>query len=379
MAVRIRPVPGWLALSSSAGSVAPGASAELIATATPAGLPSGTYRRRVTIASDDSDTPTHQVDVVLTVDNPNAPSAAGASLVVVRDTPAPVLLGGSDADGDPLTWAIIVEPQHGVLTGTAPALTYIPDAGYLGPDAFAFVASDGERSSAPAMILLDVQRSRLGPPVADPDDLILDEDTPGTLILTATDPDGDPVFWRIVVPPAHGTARVGGSELTVEPDGDWHGSDVVLVEPLDADSAGAAVAIAITVLPRPDAPVLEDLAATATAGLTAVLAPVAHDADGDALVLEIVTPPAHGNAVVDGLTIRYTAEAGYAGADALTVLARDPGSLTSEPATMAVTVTARPAPTQQPAAGGGGSGGCGAGAVGLLAIAGFGLMRRRRR
>ena len=36
------------------------------------------------------------------------------------------------------------DPLHGTLSGTAPNLTYTPDANYHGSDSFLFKANDGE-------------------------------------------------------------------------------------------------------------------------------------------------------------------------------------------------------------------------------------------
>ncbi|MBI2925529.1 MAG: VCBS repeat-containing protein [Verrucomicrobia bacterium] len=54
-----------------------------------------------------------------------------------------ILLTGSDPDGDPLTYIIASPPTNGVLRGTAPALTYIPNDMCYGADGFEFRTSDG--------------------------------------------------------------------------------------------------------------------------------------------------------------------------------------------------------------------------------------------
>jgi hypothetical protein len=66
-------------------------------------------------------------------------------------------LTGTDPDGDALTYAIVDQPTHGTLSGTAPEVTYTPDAGYTGADSFTFTVSDGEFTSDPATISIDVQ------------------------------------------------------------------------------------------------------------------------------------------------------------------------------------------------------------------------------
>jgi uncharacterized delta-60 repeat protein len=73
----------------------------------------------------------------------NAPVSYGQSLFTNEEFAIGITLTGSDADGNPLTYYIVTPPAHGVLTGTAPNLTYTPSAGYIGADRFTFKVNDG--------------------------------------------------------------------------------------------------------------------------------------------------------------------------------------------------------------------------------------------
>ncbi len=73
---------------------------------------------------------------------PNYPPAAlDAVLFTNQDTSLSIQLGASDPETDSLTYTVGV-PAHGMLTGSAPDLTYQPAPGYLGPDAFSFYVTD---------------------------------------------------------------------------------------------------------------------------------------------------------------------------------------------------------------------------------------------
>ena len=72
-----------------------------------------------------------------------APVANDAKVAAAEDTPVPITLTASSANGNPLTYAVLTQPIHGTLTGTAPNLTYTPHAHYLGTDSFTFKANDG--------------------------------------------------------------------------------------------------------------------------------------------------------------------------------------------------------------------------------------------
>ena len=47
-------------------------------------------------------------------------------------------LTGSDIENNPLTYAVVTNPSHGNLTGSAPDLVFTPAAGYSGQDSFTF-------------------------------------------------------------------------------------------------------------------------------------------------------------------------------------------------------------------------------------------------
>ena len=65
---------------------------------------------------------------------------------------------GRDADGDPLTFTVLVGPTSGTLVlnpdGT---FTYTPDANFTGVDSFSFIANDGTDDSNEGTFTLDVQ------------------------------------------------------------------------------------------------------------------------------------------------------------------------------------------------------------------------------
>ncbi len=67
-----------------------------------------------------------------------------------------ITLTGSDPDEDPLTFDVATQPTDGVLSGTAPNLTYTPDPGFEGADSFTFTVSDANNTSAPATVDINV-------------------------------------------------------------------------------------------------------------------------------------------------------------------------------------------------------------------------------
>jgi hypothetical protein len=84
---------------------------------------------------------------------PAPPTCAAVSASTLEGTPVRVTLAGADTNvGDTLTYTT-TPPAHGKLSGTAPALTYTPDAGYTGADSFTYTANDGTSSCDPAGVV----------------------------------------------------------------------------------------------------------------------------------------------------------------------------------------------------------------------------------
>ena len=85
----------------------------------------------------------------------DAPVALDGTTSTSANTPVTVTLQGTDVDGDALTFTV-AQPAHGVVTGTPPDVTYTPEPGFSGADAFTFTASDGTATSTAATIAVTV-------------------------------------------------------------------------------------------------------------------------------------------------------------------------------------------------------------------------------
>ncbi|MEW6290333.1 MAG: Ig-like domain-containing protein [Thermodesulfobacteriota bacterium] len=80
----------------------------------------------------------------------------GDSLYAMPETggEVPVTLSAKDDDGDTVTYEVTTPPQHGRLSGDAPALVYLPNNDFPGEDRFEYKASDGKESSALAKVII---------------------------------------------------------------------------------------------------------------------------------------------------------------------------------------------------------------------------------
>ncbi|MBN1674218.1 MAG: hypothetical protein JXR37_24425 [Kiritimatiellae bacterium] len=94
----------------------------------------------------------------LTVSSVNdAPVAPAQYVLVATNTGRQLELAATDADGDALTFHVTADPTNGVLSGTPPALTYVPGTDFAGGDAFTFEACDAVSTSAPATVWIEVR------------------------------------------------------------------------------------------------------------------------------------------------------------------------------------------------------------------------------
>jgi cysteine-rich repeat protein len=104
----------------------------------------------------------HVTVTVAAVNDP--PLAVSASVSTDQNVAKPIALSGSDIEGAALTFAAVATPTHGQLgafTPTGPnsaTVVYTPNNGYFGSDSFSFRTHDGQNSSAPAVVNIDVVR-----------------------------------------------------------------------------------------------------------------------------------------------------------------------------------------------------------------------------
>ena len=177
--------------------------------------------------------------------------------------------------------SIVAQPANGTLSGTAPNVTYTPNANFNGADSFTFTVSDGLATSAEASVSIDIGASD-DPPTAEDQSVSTQVDVAVPITLTGSDPDGDPLTFAIVTGPANGSLSGGldGDELvTYTPNAGSTASDsfTFVVNDGTQDSALATVSITINVLAFTDITVSADTAGPDIGGHGVMFA----DADDD--------------------------------------------------------------------------------------------------
>ncbi len=185
--------------------------------------------------------------VSISVTAPNVPPVANAQSVTTNeDTTKGIVLSGSDADGDPLTYQVTANPSHGSLSGTKPNLTYTPSANYNGSDSFTFKVNDGQADSAPATVSITVIAVN-DAPAASAQSLSTSCNTPKAITLAGSDVDDDPLAFLVGTGPAHGALSGTPPALTYTPATGYSGADSFTFTVYDGQLSSAPASVNLTV------------------------------------------------------------------------------------------------------------------------------------
>jgi Tol biopolymer transport system component len=259
----------------------------------------------------------------------DAPLATAQSVDAFEDAPRAITLTGIDFDGDALTYAIAMGPQHGTLSGTPPAVTYTPAANYNGPDQFTFAVSDGVSTSPSVAVSLTVAPVDDAPTIAGAA-LSGNEGENIPLALPATDIDGDVLTYTVATAPAKGSINGSGATLSYN-SADGNGNFTFALTASDGHSTSAPATFTVAVAPVADAPLATDDIGIATPDQSLRLSVLANDSDvdGDTMSLQSVGTPLHGTVTMDGDDVAYKTTPGNTASDKFTYTIADSTGFTS--------------------------------------------------
>jgi len=281
---------------------------------------------------------------------PNNPPIAYAQAVVTnQNVPVSITLVSSDVDGDSLDYTVMSDPSDGVLTGTAPSLTYTPDTDYFGSDSFTFKANDDEDDSNTATVSITVNAPS-GTPVAYNQSVSTDEDTPVSITLVGSDPDDDSLSYIIVSSPDDGVLTGTAPSLTYTPDDDFNGIDSFTFKVNDGSEDSNTATVSLTIDAVNDAPVASDQSVTTDEDVPASITLVGTDVDDDDIVYTIASSPSDGSLTGTAPNLIYTPDADFTGSDSFTFNVND-GEYVSNTGTVTITVEVASEPVVDPSYG----------------------------
>ncbi|PIP87317.1 hypothetical protein COW81_00815 [Candidatus Campbellbacteria bacterium CG22_combo_CG10-13_8_21_14_all_36_13] len=159
----------------------------------------------------------------------------------------------TDSDSDPLTFAVVTAPSHGVVTignvvsgSTTYNAIYTPNANYNGSDSFTYKANDGAADSNVSTVSITVTPVNDNPVLATVPSQAVAEGQIKTITLVGSDADGDNVSVSIL----SGTpsfVTISGMVLRISPLAGNAGSYTVGLGISDGNGGGNGTSFALTV------------------------------------------------------------------------------------------------------------------------------------
>lgn len=181
------------------------------------GADSFTFSVADTWATSDAATETIEVNTRPTVTSFTVYAPPGGTKVIT--------LVGADADRDPISYVLLSLPAHGTLSDAGEEVTedqlpytladygsgveYAPVTGYAGTDSFHYEVADGIESSTLGIVSIAIN----SPPVGADGAAIADSTGKASVVLAATDADGDTLAITFASLPTHGSISVGGNKI----------------------------------------------------------------------------------------------------------------------------------------------------------------------
>ncbi|MFC1634240.1 Ig-like domain-containing protein [Planctomycetota bacterium] len=188
----------------------------------------------------------------------DVPTAKDINVELKEDASVPITLSGIDPEGDPLTFRVVKDPNHGRLSGETPNLTYTPNPNFSGLDSFSFIVNDGKTLSKPCIVTISVT-SVNDPPVAKDDSITTQEDAPAIIDVLANDIEIDDEALKIsrVTQGTNGSVTINTDDtLTYQPHSEFHGEDQFTYTMIDEEGEMNTATVKVVVSEMDDLPTI---------------------------------------------------------------------------------------------------------------------------
>lgn len=287
-------------------------------------------------------------DAAITTATANRPPVVESlALSTPRDTAIAATLNGADMEGKPITYAIVTQPGSGTLSGSAPNLTYTPNASFTGTDTFTFKVNDGELDSATESVIINVMAppGENNAPVANAQTVSALTAQAKSITLTGSDADGDSLTFTVVTQPANGALSGTAPTLSYTSNVDFVGNDNFTFKVNDGKVDSPVVTVTINVTKEPpvdpvnNAPTANADTVTTQQGGNIAITLGGADPDGDTVTFIIVTQPSNGTLTGSAPNLTYTPNPGFVGTDSFTYKVND-GAADSATVTVSIVVEA---------------------------------------
>ena len=258
------------------------------------------------------------------------------------------LTGTSPIPGDVLKFSVVGLPQHGKLINpTSNSVAYTPNPGFSGTDSFTYKATDSHGvSSKIAKVAITVNAPP--PPTAYSKTIQTNAGTLVQITTTGTSPiPGDVLKFSVVGLPQHGKLiNPTSNSVAHTPNPGFSGTDSFTYKATDGQAVSSNIAtVAITVNAPPPPTAYSKTIQTNAGTLVQITTTGTSPIPGDVLKFSVVGLPQHGKLInPTSNSVAYTPNPGFSGTDSFTYKATDSHGVSSNIATVSITVNAPPPP-----------------------------------
>ncbi len=275
---------------------------------------------------------------LIAVNQPNRPPVPDRTPVVTQeDRAVDFSLAAVDPDEDPLTFRILVQPAHGLLTGDPPHLRYAPIADYFGSDRFMYEVTDGRLGSGETEQVIKISALN-DAPLADTQTLSTAEDLALPIRLSGSDVEGEALSFEVLDSPVAGSLTGVPPFLTYTPSANFFGSESFRFRVSDGalNSLEASVVVLVGEINDPPVALAQRRSLAEDSPLPVTLK--GWDVEGSSLAFTVVNPPTHGAITGTPPHLTYVPALNHQGEDLFTFRVDD-GVLESEAATVTFEIT----------------------------------------
>ncbi len=286
--------------------------------------------------------------------NPQMTGKAPASLVrPARPLPSMRRLGNEDTplaidiagfiQGD-ITQAIAGDPGNLISIPSPTTVLFQPQTNFNGSENIHVdtLSPDGITHSMEIELLI---QPRNDAPQGTPIHFTFNKNKPVTVFYAATDPDGDPLTYRITRAPFHGSVLNYPSIATYTPHFNFSGEDFLIYVANDGRIDSEPILVSFHVTATNNAPQVVNFTRTTATNQTTEIEFSGTDADANPLEFEILSQPTQGTLQLEGDVWHYKPFIGFSGKDSFNYRAFDGYSYSPSARVTLVVTTKNTSPT----------------------------------
>ena len=189
----------------------------------------------------------------------DAPVGVSFSVSIEEDNVLNSVLIATDAESDQITFSLgNVSNGSADLNSESGEFTYTPNMNYNGLDTLSFTVSDGTDVNEETLVFFEISPVNDAPLFTTIPDTSMNEDSPLSLELVATDVDGDFLSFEVeYIEHIASYVYADGDSIMFVPENNWSGVSNVQLYVMDGEGLSDSVDFMLTVNPVDDDPTLD--------------------------------------------------------------------------------------------------------------------------